>query len=271
MPDDQLGRPHPAALRALAESVARRAAEQVRSARRGGVQVEATKSSSVDLVTETDRATETFIRRELLEHRPDDGFVGEEGEGRAGASGVTWVVDPIDGTVNFVYGVAAYAVSIAAQVEGRSVAGAVVDATTGATYSAARGSGATCDGVALRVRPVPPMAERLLLTGFGYEARHRRVQGEAVARILPLVRDIRRRGSAALDLCSIAEGTADAYVEEGLNLWDHAAGALIAVEAGARVGFEPGAGGRDCVVAAPADGYDDLFELARECGFFVER
>ncbi len=263
--------PDPGELRALAETVARRAAEHVHAARRGGVEVAATKSSSVDLVTETDRETEALVRRMLLQARPDDGVVGEEGDDVAGASGVTWVVDPIDGTVNFFYGIPEYCVSVAAQVEGRSLAGAVVNAASGAGYSAALGGGATRDGKAIRVREVPPLEQRLLLTGFGYEARHRRLQGAAVAQILPRVRDIRRRGSAALELCAVAEGTADGYIEEGLNLWDHAAGGLIVQEAGGRVGLEPGAGGRDCLVAAPAEGYDELLRVARECGFFAQR
>lgn len=260
-----------AELRALAESVAREAADHVRSARDSGVRVAATKSSSVDLVTETDEATERLVLELLSAARPDDGVVGEEGADESSRSGVTWVVDPIDGTVNFFYGIPEYAVSLAAQVDGSSVAGAVVNAATGVTYSAALGEGATRDGRRLRVRAVPPMEQRLLLTGFGYEAHRRRVQGAAVARILPHVRDIRRRGSAALELCALAEGSADAFIEEGLNLWDHAAGALIAREAGARVTFEPGAGGRPCLVAAPEQGHSELVMLARECGFFAQR
>ncbi len=162
-----------AALRALAESVAREAADHVRSARHSGVQVAGTKSSSVDLVTETDQATERLLRELLSAARPDDGFVGEEGDDQSSRSGVTWVVDPIDGTVNFVYGIPEYAVSVAAQVEGGSVAGAVVNAASGAVYSAALGQGATRDGRPLRVRAVPPMGQRLLLTGFSYEAEQR--------------------------------------------------------------------------------------------------
>jgi myo-inositol-1(or 4)-monophosphatase len=257
-------------LRALAEEVAREAGRHVREARESGsVEVSATKSSAVDLVTETDRATEQLVRRLLLAARPDDGFIGEEGDERVARSDVTWVVDPVDGTVNFVYGIPEYAVSIAARVAGRSVAGAVVNAATGVTYSAALGGGATRDGRPLAVREVPPMEQRLLLTGFGYEAHQRRVQGAAVARILPHVRDIRRRGSAALELCALAEGSADAFIEEGLNLWDHAAGSLVAEEAGASVTFHPGAGGRPCLVAAPAGGHAELVDLARECGFLA--
>lgn len=260
-----------AALRAIAEEVAREAAGHVRRARDSGVEVAATKSSPVDLVTETDRATERLIRERLTRVRPGDGIVGEEGDDEASRSGVTWVVDPVDGTVNFFYGIPEYAVSIAALVDGESVAGVVVNAATGVTYAAAAGEGATRDGRPLRVRDVPAMQQRLLLTGFGYEAQQRRIQGAAVARILPHVRDIRRRGSAALELCAVAEGTADAYIEEGLHLWDHAGGALIAREAGATVGFEPGAGGRPCLLAAPSGGYPELVALARECGFFAGR
>lgn len=258
-------------LRTIAEEVALEAAGHVRRARESGVEVTATKSSSVDLVTETDRATERLVRERLTRARPDDGIVGEEGVDAVSRSGVTWVVDPVDGTVNFFYGIPEYAVSIAAQVDGESAAGVVVNAATGVLYSTAEGQGATRDGRPLRVREVPPMQQRLLLTGFGYEAHQRRIQGAAVARILPHVRDIRRRGSAALDLCAVAEGTADAYIEEGLHLWDHAAGALIAREAGATIGFEPGAGGRPCLVAAPAAGHAELVTLARECGFFETR
>lgn len=261
----------PTALLGLAEDVAREAARHVRTARESEVEVAATKSSPVDLVTETDRATERLVRERLARARPDDGVIGEEGDDLETRSGVTWVVDPVDGTVNFFYGIPEYAVSIAAQVDGRVVAGVVVNAATGVTYAAAEGTGATRDGRPLQVRAVPPMSERLLLTGFGYEPHQRRLQGAAVAGILPHVRDIRRRGSAALELCALAEGTADAYLEEGLNLWDHAAGALIAREAGATVGFEPGAGGRPCLVAAPAEGYAELVALARECGFFERR
>lgn len=259
-------------LLALAREVGLEAAEFVRRSRPvGRVGVADTKSSPTDVVTEIDRGSEALIRTRILDRRPADGFVGEEGSDRRGTSGVDWIVDPIDGTVNFVYGIPAYAVSVAAQVEGRSVAGVVVNAATGVRYAAALGHGATRDGKPIRVRPVAPVSERMLLTGFGYEARQRAVQGEAVARILPKVRDIRRGGSAALDLCALASGSADAYVEEGLQLWDHAAGELIAREAGATVTFELGIGGRPCLIAAPADGHAEILALARECGFLARR
>ena len=265
------------ALRDLALDVARQAAAVVRERGSGEVRVADTKSSSVDVVTEADRESERLLRRLLLAARPDDSILGEEGEDHVGSSGVRWVLDPIDGTVNFLYGLPEYAVSVAAEVEGVVVAGAVVNAATGVEYAAARGTGSTRDGRPLRVRPTPPVAERLVLTGFGYRADVRAGQAERVARMLPRVRDVRRMGSCALDLCHVAEGTADGYVEEGPNLWDHAAGSLVATEAGARFGLLPGTlagqlegwGGSTVVVAAPEDGWDDFVTLLTECGFLL--
>jgi myo-inositol-1(or 4)-monophosphatase len=180
------------------------------------------------------------------------------------------VVDPIDGTVNFLYGLPHYCVSVAAvDADERSLAGAVVDVTRGVVFSAALGGGATEDGVPLRVREPAPMAEQLFLTGFQYRPELRALQGPAVAALVTRVRDIRRMGSAALELCGIAAGTADAYVEEGLHLWDRAAASLVATEAGARVEVHPGIGGMDCVVAAPAAAYDEVLRVVIECGFLA--
>ena len=265
-----MGAAGPAELRQVAETVATEAADLVRERRRSSIEVQATKSSPVDVVTEVDRESEAFLRRRLVELRPADGFLGEEGGRGATASGVTWVVDPIDGTVNFLYGIPQYAVSVAAvDADGGSVAGAVVDVASGALFSAAVGEGATCDGRPLAVRPAAPMAQRLVLTGFQYQQHVRAVQGPAVSRLLTRVRDIRRLGSAALDLCAIAAGRADAYVEEGLHVWDRAAAGLIATEAGATVAVLPGAGGMECVVCAPSDGYDEWLEVVRDCGFLA--
>lgn len=253
-------------LRDIALVVAVEAAATVRGHRSSRVAVE-TKSSEVDPVTEADRASEDLIRRRLAELRPGDGFLGEETGTTEGETGVEWVVDPIDGTVNFLYDLPHYAVSVAARVDGQVVAGAVVNAATGVEYAAALGRGATRDGEPISVREDVPLARRLVLTGFWYDAALRAVQGRAVARLLPLVRDIRRLGSCALDLCHVAEGSADGYVEEGTSEWDHAAGLLIAAEAGARGELLEGAGGTTAVVCAPAAGYEVFREAVREAGF----
>jgi len=265
-------------LLALAREVAREAAALVRDRRADGVSVAATKSSVVDVVTEADRASEELIRRRIAAARPEDAFLGEEGGSRAGSSGVRWIVDPIDGTVNFLYGIPEYAVSIAAEVEGQVVAGVVVNAATGVTYAAARGAGATRDGVPLRVRPVPPLPERLVLTGFGYRGDVRAHQAATVAALLPHVRDIRRQGSCALDLCHVAEGAADAYVEEGPQPWDYSAGGIVVEQAGGRFGLLEGslppdlaeAGGRGLVVASARDGWDSFVDALAEHGFLRE-
>jgi myo-inositol-1(or 4)-monophosphatase len=256
-------------LLALAVEVAGEAAALVRERRADGVTVADTKSSAVDVVTEVDRASEDLVRRRLLAARPDDAILGEEGGSTDGGSGVRWIVDPIDGTVNFLYGVPHYAVSIAAEVDGSVVAGVVADVAHGTTYTATAGGGAHRDGVPLAVRGPAPMSERLVMTGFGYDAGLRGIQAAAVARMLPRVRDIRRLGSCALDLCHVGEGVADAYVEEGVSPWDHAAGALVAVEAGARCELRTGRGGREALVCAPAHGFDEFLDLVENCGFLV--
>ena len=259
-------------LRDVATGVAVEAAALVRERRRAGVEVAERKSSIVDVVTEVDRESEAFLRLRLAELRPDDGFLGEEGGAGTSRSGITWVVDPIDGTVNFLYGIPHYCVSVAAVDEqDRSLAAAVVDVSSGEVFSAALGRGATLDGRPIRPRAVVPMGERLVLTGFQYQADLRRLQGKAVAQLIDQVRDIRRMGSAALELCAIACGRADAYVEEGLHLWDRAAAGLVASEAGARVEVHPGVGGMDLVVCAPADGFAEFWDLVRECGFAAAR
>ncbi|KAJ1684227.1 hypothetical protein LUZ63_020520 [Rhynchospora breviuscula] len=235
--------------------------------RAGGIEVADTKSSPTDVVTAADRAAERLLRERLLGARPEDGFLGEEGDRVEGTSGVTWVVDPIDGTVNYLYGKAQYAVSVAARVEGRSVAGAVVQPETGTVFTATLGGGAYRDGQRLAVRDVVPVAQALVHTGFGYEAEVRARQATAVAALLPRVRDIRRPGSCALDLCALAAGECDAYVEEGPHLWDHAAAGLVATEAGARVEvLDPGTG-LDLVVATPTGAFGDFAAVLDPCGF----
>jgi myo-inositol-1(or 4)-monophosphatase len=231
-------RPDPPALLALAVDVAREAAGVVARGRSTAAYHVDVKSSPVDVVTAVDRASEELVTARLLAARPDDGLLGEEGADRRGTSGVRWVVDPIDGTVNFLYDLPAYAVSIAAEVDGEVRAGVVLNVATGELFTATIGGGAHLSAPA-RPEPVrltggrPASLEQTLVgTGFGYRVEQRRAQGAVVAELLPRVRDIRRHGSSALDLCSVAAGRIDAYYELDLKPWDHAAGALIAAEAG---------------------------------------
>ncbi len=228
------------------------------------------KSTPTDPVTIVDTETERLLRDRLAALRPGEHVLGEEGGGRRDESAgrPTWVLDPIDGTVNFVYGLPAYSVSVAVQVDGQSIAGAVANVVDGAVYSAARGHGAYVRrGSAtspLRASPADDLSMTLVGTGFGYDPQIRRRQASVLATLLPAVRDIRRLGSAALDLCLVAAGHLDAYFEENLNVWDWAAGALIAAEAGARVRLPPmgdGADGRGLVIAA-APGVSDAFTAA---------
>jgi myo-inositol-1(or 4)-monophosphatase len=213
----------------------------------GRPEVVATKSSPTDVVTEADRAAEALIRDLIGAERPGDRILGEEG-GETGSGGIRWIVDPLDGTVNYLYGLADWAVSIAAEVDGTVVAGAVFVPRRDELFSARLGGGAWLSSGALDWRGEDtesparlacntgvPLDRALVATGFGYEAGRRLVQGEVLRAVLPRVRDIRRGGSAAVDLCSVASGTVDAYYERGVNLWDIAAGALIAAEAGAVV------------------------------------
>jgi myo-inositol-1(or 4)-monophosphatase len=254
----------------LARDVALEAAELVAARRAGRVEVADTKTSSTDVVTEADRAAEELIYDHLTRARPGDGFLGEEGASAESSTGVTWVVDPIDGTVNFLYDIPQYAVSIAAERDGNTVAGVVVDVAGGEVFTGLRGGGAYVDGRRLRVREVVPLDQRLVATGFSYVPQTRTVQAAAVGRLLSSVRDVRRLGSAALDLCMVAAGRVDGYVEEGVQPWDVAAAALIAEEAGATIGACRGASGHTCVIAAPTAGFAEFEELARDCGFFAD-
>ncbi|MDQ1661565.1 MAG: monophosphatase [Blastococcus sp.] len=238
--------PEPAELLALAVDVAREAAALVARGRATAGDSVTVKSSSVDVVTAVDTDSERLIVERLTAARPGDGVLGEEGGARTGTTGVRWVVDPIDGTVNFLYGVPAYAVSIAAEVDGVVRAGAVLNAATGELFTATTGGGAHLsspdrpDPVRLRGNAPASLEQTLVATGFGYGVEQRRAQGAVVARLLPQVRDIRRFGSAALDLCAAAAGRVDAYYELHLNRWDYAAGALVAAEAGLVVTGLPG-------------------------------
>jgi myo-inositol-1(or 4)-monophosphatase len=221
----------------------------------GPVKVAAVKSSPTDVVTEMDRAAESLIAETIRGARPDDAFLAEEGGASGGAARVRWVVDPLDGTVNYLYGLADWAVSIAAEVDGTVVAGVVEVPRHGETFAAVRGEGAWVRSAGgrqeLRCGPGPELSQALVATGFGYVAGRRRIQGEVVAALLPRIRDIRRGGSAAFDLCNLAAGRLDGYYERGLNPWDFAAGALIAAESGAVVGgLNGGPPGTSMTIAA---------------------
>jgi myo-inositol-1(or 4)-monophosphatase len=250
----------PASLLALAVDTAREAADLVAGGRASAGEQVDVKSSSVDVVTAVDKASERLIVDRLLAARPDDAVLGEEGASRKGGSGVRWVVDPIDGTVNFLYDLPAYAVSIAAEVDGVVRAGAVLNVATGDLFTATSGGGAWLstpsrpDPVRLQGNAPASLEHTLVGTGFGYQQEQRRAQGAVVAQLLPRVRDIRRFGSAALDLCAVAAGRLDAYYELHLNPWDHAAGALVAAEAGQVVTGLPGRpfAGPMAIVAAPS-------------------
>ena len=226
-----------------------------------------TKSSPTDVVTAMDRASEALVTHRLLGARPDDALLGEEGGERAGTSGVRWIVDPLDGTVNYVHQLPFWAVSIAAEVEGSVVAGVVHAPTLGWTFTATRGGGAWRGGRRLTGSTCTEIDRAVIGTGFAYDATRRAAQGRVAARVLPQVADLRRYGSGALDLCMAAEGTLDAMWERGLSPWDFSAGALVAQEAGLMVGGvdgEPAAW--EMTLAAPpalAGPLRDLLRAAR--------
>ena len=248
----------------LAEQIAREAGELARRRRDEGVRIAATKSALADIVTEADREVEALIRARLTAARPADGFLGEESGAERGESDVTWVVDPIDGTVNYAYGIPHYAVSIAA-VAGdpdpelwSAQAGVVFAPVTGDLFRAARGSGAWLGADRLAVSR-PTDAGALLATGFGYDPATHAGDLERVRTVMPLARDLRRAGAASLDLAYVAAGRLDGYFERGLAPWDHAAGALLVEEAGGVVGGAPGGRpGRQMTIAAGPDVYAAL-------------
>lgn len=252
----------------LAASIAVQAGELARTRRAEGVQIAATKSVLADIVTDADREVELRIRELLAEARPTDGFLGEESGAERGTSGVTWVVDPIDGTVNYAYGIPAYAVSIAA-VEGEpeplewtALSAAVFNPAVDELFTATRSAGAWCGDQQLQVNAEPSSAGLLVATGFGYDPAVHAAQFAMLARVMPIARDIRRIGAASLDLAYVAAGRLDAYFERGLWPWDHAAGALLVSEAGGKVG---GAGGvaasRELTVAAAPAVFERLLQL----------
>ncbi|MDA1003118.1 MAG: inositol monophosphatase family protein [Chloroflexi bacterium] len=254
----------PAALLVIAVELAVEAAALVAERTAGRAATVGTKSSATDLVTAVDRDVEALITARLRTERPHDAIVGEEGADHDGASGVRWLIDPIDGTTNFVYGFPAYAVSIGVEANGEAVAGVVFDIAHTDLYAAARGLGATCNGSPIAVSDRQDLASALIGTGFGYVAEVRRRQGAVLAQVLPHVRDIRRSGSAALDLCWVARGRLDGYYEDGVQAWDTAAGELLVREAGGRTGRMPGATERGYTIAAAPGIFDALHALLVE-------
>ena len=260
----ELGHPELATLEQMACELATSAGRLIVDERPRGLGVAATKSSDTDVVTVMDQRSEAFLHERLAQLRPDDGLLGEEGASHEGSSGITWVVDPIDGTVNYLYEIPAYAVSIAACIGDvrhggawSTVAGAVYNPITDELFHAHVDGGAFLrrgtDVQSLSVSSERELAKALTGTGFGYEAAKREQQGALMASLIGQVRDIRRIGSAALDLCSVGAGRLDLYYESGLNPWDQAAGQLIVLEAGGVVaGRGDSAPDKDLVVAGPA-------------------
>lgn len=251
----------------IATRIAREAGDLAARRRREGLEI-ATKSVDADIVTAADKEVEAFVRAELARERPDDGFFGEESAAQESRSGITWVVDPIDGTVNYAYGIPAWAVSIAA-VEGSddpatwsALAGVVYNPVSGEMFLASRGGGAWLGDQRLSVTPEVGAAGGLVATGFGYDPATHAPTLERLARVMPIARDIRRIGAASLDLASVAAGRVDAYYEKGTNPWDHAAGVLLVEEAGGMVGGAPGGRpGKGMVIAAGPGFYERLEEI----------
>lgn len=228
----------------------------------------ATKSTPTDVVTQMDTAAQRMIGERLRANRPDDAMLGEEGPHSddlapsSGLSSVRWIVDPIDGTVNYLYALPQWAVSIAAEVDGVVEVGVVLDPSKGELFTAVRGGGALRNGEPIAVSGCDQLSLALIGTGFGYDARRRARQSQVLTGVLPIVRDIRRLGAASLDLCALACGRLDGYYERGLNLWDYAAAGLVATEAGARVGGlhgRPASG--ELFVAATPDVFGPLHDL----------
>lgn len=257
-------------LQILAVDIAREAGELARRRRSEGVALAATKSSLADIVTEADREVEQLIRDRLAAARPDDGFLGEESDPHPGTSGVTWVVDPIDGTVNYAYGIPHYAVSIAAVTGEPDPAGWIAQTAVVYTpvvdelFRASRGEGAWLGERRLQVSTVTD-AGALLATGFGYDPATHDGDIARVRRLMPLARDLRRAGAASLDLAYVAAGRLDGYFERGLKPWDHAAGALLVTEAGGCLGGRPGgAPGADMTIAAGPELFDRMRELLEQ-------
>jgi myo-inositol-1(or 4)-monophosphatase len=253
-------------LRDIAVSAARDAAELAYAGRREGVSVAGTKSSASDVVTEMDRRSEALLVDRILSARPDDGLLGEEGADHVGETGIRWVLDPIDGTVNYLYGNPSWAVSVAAEIDGVTVVGVVAAPALCETYVAVQGRGAMLHDQhgthRLRVNDPVDLPSALVATGFGYTVERRQAQARVVQQVVPRVRDIRRGGACSVDLCFLAAGRLDGYYERGPHAWDLAAGGLIAQEAGARIeGLHGAPAGEELIIAAGPHLFGPLHEL----------
>lgn len=253
----------------LAARIAREAGDLAKTRRAEGVHLAATKSTLADIVTDADREVEALIRARLRDARPGDGFLGEESDAEPGESGITWVVDPIDGTVNYAYGIPSYAVSIAA-VRGPAVPGewealaaAVYAPASGELFTATRGGGAWLGAQRLAVTTDTP-AGALLATGFGYDPATHDGDLATVRSVMTIARDLRRAGAASLDLAFVAAGRLDGYFERGLKPWDHAAGALLVSEAGGVVSFVDAASSRPMLIAGGTAVHDRVLEILHD-------
>jgi myo-inositol-1(or 4)-monophosphatase len=254
----------------LASDLAVTAGKLVSEGRRAGVQRASTKSSATDVVTEFDRASERLIVEGITRARPHDALMGEEGATATGTSGIEWLIDPIDGTTNFLYDLPGYAVSIAALADSSPLIGVVYVPASGELFTAVAGRGAFLDGSPIRCSTTATLDQALVATGFSYQVERRRSQGARFAAMIPKIRDIRRLGAASTDLCYLACGRVDLYFEQWLAPWDWAAGELIAREAGCRTGrFDGGPldastagsdGGSEVLAANPML-FDPMIEL----------
>jgi len=254
-----------AALFDLAVDLALRAGRLLVAEAAGRANDVGTKSSRTDMVTAVDRASEALIVGTIEKERPEDALLGEEGSRRDGTSGVRWIIDPLDGTTNYLYGFPVYAVSIGVEVDGEMEAGVVVHPSLGEAFTARRGTGAWCNGAPIAVSGKADLSTALIGTGFAYDPARRGEQARWLRQILPSVRDVRRAGAAAIDLCWVACGRLDGYYEAGLAPWDIAAGELIAREAGAQTSdFDGGPVHADAVIAATPAIASDLRRLVSE-------
>ena len=249
-------------LLAVAVGLARSAGDMALAGRKAGLHNVQTKSTATDMVTEFDRASEVLIVEGMRAARPEDAIVGEEGASVSGTSGITWYIDPIDGTTNFLYDLPAWAVSIGAEDSSGPLAGVVYIPALGEMFTATRGGGAFLNGVPIQSNNIADVSQALVCTGFSYSADQRTIQAQRVSRFIHQIRDIRRAGAAAIDLCFVACGRIDAYFEENLHQWDISAGILIAHEAGCRSGDFSGHTPRpaEILTTAPAI-FDQLSQL----------